>query len=74
MRSEAPWLAMRASVVRLRQSFENWEVADCSTRANLAESVRREIEEFRRLCGAAAALAPPASMTTGSTSTCPPRD
>lgn len=41
---------MRDILEHLRACHEQWQVADSHTERYLAESMKRDLDEFRRLC------------------------
>ena len=59
MERNSTYLWMKDLLDHLGNCYDNWENADPRRRTFLADSIRRDLEEFRKLCGT---LAPQASQ------------
>lgn len=50
MTRQAKFLWMKDILEHLGHCYDQWQEADPSTEHYLAESIRRDLDEFRRLC------------------------
>ena len=51
MERNSTYLWMKDLLDHLGSCYDHWENADQRSRTFLADSIRRDLEEFRKLCG-----------------------